>query len=78
MELPQNIFNKFNPRQVKFLTIIGIGLLGIAIALIGYVFSDNQGVQISQVGADLFHSPIGNVVGHVVGNAITSITSLLC
>jgi len=69
MELHQNIFSKLGPRQVKFLTILGIGLAGIAIATIGYMFTGNQTVQISQVGMDLYHSPVGTV--------FTTIASLL-
>ncbi len=69
MVLHQNLFGKLTPRQVKFFTVVGIGLVGIAIATVGYMFSENQSVQIAQVGTDLFYSP--------VGTAIVKITSFL-
>lgn len=62
MQMQHDLFKQLNPRQVKFLTVLGIGLLGIAIALIGYIFSEEQMTLITQVGTDLFHSPVGTVI----------------
>ncbi len=62
MLMQQDLFKQLNPRQVKYLTILGIGLLGFAIALIGYLFSEEQMALITQVGSDLFHSPVGSVI----------------
>ena len=62
MQMQQDLFKQLNPRQVKFMTIIGIGLLGIAVALIGYLFSEEQMTLITQVGTELFQSPVGSVI----------------
>ncbi len=69
MELHEKMFIKLNPRQFKFLAIIVIGIIGIAIALGAYIFSENQTIILAEVGRDLFYSPVGSV--------IVSITSFL-
>ncbi|MCP4411374.1 MAG: hypothetical protein GY808_02210 [Gammaproteobacteria bacterium] len=62
MLMQHDLLKQLNPRQVKYLTILGIGLMGIAIALLGYLFSEEQMTPITQVGSDLFHSPVGTVI----------------
>jgi len=62
MQMQQDFLKHLNPRQVKYLTILGIGLMGVAVALIGYVVSEEQVTLISQVGVELFHSPVGTVI----------------
>ena len=65
MKMQQKMLSQISRKKVKYLAINAIGIVGLVIAIIVILFTQDQAELLSQIGEGFSHSPVGLMISSI-------------